>query len=261
VSAVAGLRDDRALHYGDGLFETMRCVNGVAPLWRLHWQRLLAGCRALQLPPPDELQLLRRLRRVSAHLEHSVVKLIWTAGTGPRGYARPTPLRARALWYAQPWKPAVAAGLRLRWCSTRLALQPLLAGIKHLNRLEQVLARSEWCDCDTDEGLMLDLQGRVIAATAANVFIRRQGQWLTPGVDESGVAGVARQWLIGAVDAREGPLSMDEVIAADACVLTNALHGPRWVAALASRRWGADPEIDSLQLAWQALFHAPAEAL
>lgn len=251
------LATDRGLHYGDGLFETLRVVDGAAPLWDWHHERLLAGCARLRLPAPDEARLRRTLRSVSRPHRDCVVKLIWTAGSGQRGYARPPEPAPRLLASARPWQPLPAAALRLRWCATRLALQPALAGIKHLNRLEQVLARAEW-DEDYDEGLMLDMQGRVVAATAANVFVRHGGQWLTPPVAECGIAGVARRWMLQTAAARECALSLGDIESADALVLTNAVRGPRQVGQLGERRWRADAGVRRLRAAWDALFAGAA---
>lgn len=259
MSASGRLQDDRGLHYGDGLFETIRFGAARAPLWDLHMQRLLLGCERLRLPPPDLAALERRARRLAGAHAQAVVKLIYSAGSGRRGYARPQPLRPRMLAFASAFMPAGARALRVRWCQARLAQQPLLAGIKHLNRLEQVLARAEWCDNAIDEGLMLDTEGHVIAATSANLFVRTGGRWLTPPVDRCGIAGVARRWLIGRVAATESPLTVAAVEAADICVLTNGLHGPRQVGALVQRRWPADREVRALRRAWDALFAPAAE--
>ena len=94
---------------------------------------------------------------------------------------------------------------------------------------------------------MLDTQGNVIAATAANLFVRRDGHWLTPQVQACGIAGVARRWLIDQVGATEVLLDMAAVESAQACVLTNAVRGPRQVGQLAQRRWPVDDEVRILQ--------------
>ncbi len=253
MSGVDRLRDDRGLHYGDGLFETIRFSGAHAPLWDWHMQRLAQGCQRLGLPVPDTAALARRVRRRARVHTQSVVKLIYSAGSGPRGYARLPQPRPRVLAFVSVYSPG-APELRLRWCQTRLAQQPALAGIKHLNRLEQVLARAEWTDTAIDEGLMLDTQGNAIAATAGNLFVRRGGQWLTPSLDACGIAGVARRWLIAEVNAGEAALTVAAVESADAVVLCNALHGPRQALQLAQQRWRSDREVQRLQRRWDALF-------
>lgn len=254
MSSGAGWAGDRGLHYGDGLFETMRFVGGSSPLWDGHRQRLAAGCQRLGLPAPDWRRLQLRLGRAAAKHEHSIIKLIWTAGSGPRGYARPDRILCRALIQAREWTDVPAHSLNLRWCATRLALQPALAGLKHLNRLEQVLARAEWQGTAFDEGLMLDMQDRVIAATAANLFVRHEGRWLTPELGQCGVDGVGRRWLMRQRDVLEAQLSAAQVLAADAVVLTNAVRGPRQVGTLAPRHWSVDADCAALRCAWERQF-------
>jgi len=141
---------DRGLSYGDGLFETIRFVQGKAPLWSRHMQRLQDSCARLHLPAPDTRQLFDEAVAVTAGFEHAVVRITLTRGLGERGYAppsSPTSTRIVAGFEAPAMSgPAYVSGVRVRWCETRLAQQPLLAGLKHLNRLEQVLARAEWSD-------------------------------------------------------------------------------------------------------------------
>ena len=188
--------DDRGLAYGDGLFETLLVHEGRAVWWDAHWRRLRWGAERLRIALPDERVVAAEASDLIEGMTHGVLKCVLTRGSGGRGYAPPAeaePMLVLSL-HAPP-AATPSQGLEVRWCDTRLALQPALAGIKHLNRLEQVLARAEWNE-DYDEGLMLDMQGRVVAATAANVFVRRDGQWLTPPVAECGIAGVARRWML-----------------------------------------------------------------
>ena len=259
MNAVSGLAADRGLHYGDGLFETLRFVGACAPLWDWHRQRLAMGCARLGLPEPDWRRLQRRLARAARPHAASIAKVIWTAGSAPRGYARPDRVVGRALIQTQAWTAMPSRLLNLRWCQTRLALQPALAGLKHLNRLEQVLARAEWRSADIDEGLMLDMQGRVVAATSANLFIRERGRWLTPDLSNCGIAGVARRWMMAQREVVETALDPGQVKAAEVVVLSNAVRGLRQVGALDERRWSAAAEVRDLQSTWERQFSASAE--
>ncbi len=222
--------DDRGLLYGDGLFETLRVVQGRIPLWDRHMRRLHAGCARLGLPSPDPSILREDALRVSDGLDAAVVRITWTRGSGPRGYRPPRPARAVRMVTAAP-APHVdadwsAAGIRVRFCQTRLALQPALAGLKHLNRLEQVLGRGEWDDPDIAEGLMRDMQGRVVCATAANLFARIDGHWFTPGVEACGVAGVARAEVLSQwPDCRTATIEMDALMQADEVFLSSSVRG------------------------------------
>ena len=115
------------------------------------------------------------------------------------------------------------------------------------NRLEQVLARGEWSDPGIDEGLLRDMDGNAVSATAANVFVLRDDGWHTPHVDRCGVAGVCRAWMLSASGARETRLGVDEVETADAVVLCNAVRGILPVARLGDRAWPPHPEVRALR--------------
>lgn len=191
---------DRGLLYGDGLFETIRFRRGVAPLWTRHMRRLRDGCARLGLPCPGVAALADEAQRVLTETGDAVVRITLTRGEGERGYAPPADPRATRIVAAHPVPVIPAdwyqAGIRVRSCGLRLASQPRLAGLKHLNRLEQVLARAEWSDPGVVEGLLFDHDGRLISATAANVFGVRDGRLVTPALDQCGVAGVLRAELL-----------------------------------------------------------------
>jgi 4-amino-4-deoxychorismate lyase len=136
---------------------------------------------------------------------------------------------------------APARGLNLRWAKTTMAMQPALAGIKHCNRLEQVLARAEWQDPDIDEALMCDGEDRVVGATSANLFALLGGRWLTPSVERCGIAGIARGWLLANLPgAAVADLNAAEISRADALFLCNAVRGILPVRRLGMREWPDD---------------------
>lgn len=239
---------DRGLAYGDGLFETMRAHRGDVPWWDAHWARLQRGATRLGIPLPASATV-RAQARALLDGDDAVLRLQLTRGHGGRGYAPPPEARPSWILARHPLPPVpVPAGLYLRWCSTRLALQPALAGIKHGNRLEQVLARAEWdapgaADRDAHEGLMCSTDGDVVSATAANLFVLAGGRWCTPPVDRCGVAGIARQWLLDRFDIEQRRLARADVENADAVVLTNAVRGILPVARLGARHWPAHPQV------------------
>ena len=225
---------DRGLQYGDGLFETIAVVDGKPCLWDRHLARLREGCALLSIPPPPEDQLAAEALGLTRGMDRAVLKLILTRGEGGRGYRPPDPPLPRRILRRTPW-PAYpdawrSTGVRVRYCRTRLGHQPLLAGLKHLNRLEQVLARGEWNDPDIAEGLMLDLDGRVVEGTQTNLFVLQDGQLLTPALDRCGVAGVVRglvleaAWVLG-FRVVEAALTPERLAAADALFLTSSLAG------------------------------------
>lgn len=193
---------DRGLAYGDGVFETIAVNDGVPLALDRHLARIEAGCRRLGFDAPPLADDIRD--RCAGHAR-AVLKVIVTRGEGGRGYRPPTdpvPTRVITLHAWPAHDPAWAEqGVAVRWCETRLAIQPALAGLKHLNRLEQVLARAEWAGVDRwQEGLMCDMDGNVIEATQANVFIVAGGRLRTPRVDRCGIEGITRARLIEAAD-------------------------------------------------------------
>lgn len=238
--------DDRGLAYGDGLFETMRAMRGDVPWWDRHCRRLREGAQRLRIVLPD----LGRVRAEAQALlagDDAALKLIVTRGRGGRGYAPEAGTEPTWVLSRHPLPPAVPdAGIAVRWCETRLSVQPQLAGLKHCNRLEQVLARGEWndpvADRDAFEGLMRSTEGDVVCATAANLFVLSDGRWRTPRIDRCGVAGVCRAWLLDELGAEACRLDVTDVEAADAVFLCNALRGILPVARLGTRRWAVHPQ-------------------
>lgn len=237
--------DDRGLAYGDGLFETVRFVEGAAPLWRGHMARLRRGCAVMRIEAPSSDALLHDASRLAGSAD-CVIKLIVTR-TGGRGYFGGRNSRRIVIRYALPAIDAAdyENGVAIRWCRLRLSQQPLIAGLKHLNRLEQVMARSEWSDARIREGLLCDADDRVACATAANVFVVRNGQLITPLLDRCGVAGVARAWILARakrwLPVREGTLTRMDVESADEVFLSNAVRGIVPVRALATHRYTVGP--------------------
>jgi 4-amino-4-deoxychorismate lyase len=233
VEAGAVAADDRGLQYGDGLFETMAARGGRIRAFPLHMARLAAGCAQLGIPMPAPSLLEAECLRVLDDLGSGVVKLVVTRGTGPRGYRPPRePTVTRIVTASALRTTAPGEGLVVRVCETRLARNARLAGIKHLNRLEQVLACSEWDDVGIAEGLMLATDDRVIGATAANLFLVRHGRLYTPEIRDCGVAGVMRQQVLNLAKTLElaveiGDFGLAELRAADEIFLTNALRGIR----------------------------------
>lgn len=246
--------DDRGLCYGDGLFETIWWDAGCVPLWARHMHRLFDGCQRLQLPQPDPDQLWHEVRTVADGLSRAVTRITWTRGRGPRGYAIPKPTLPTCIVSAAALPPPPAdwyhQGIRLHLCATRLGLQPVLAGLKHLARLEQVLARSEWHDQSVGEGLMLDSDDHVTSATAANVFVVRAGRLCTPALTRCGVAGTARAEILQRNDVRVGDLTLPELVQADEVFLTSAVRGIVPVRELAGHTWPVGPHTQALQRAW-----------
>lgn len=245
---------NRGLAYGDGVFETMRIHHGELPLWPHHLARLLGGADRLGLCVPDVEFLRTQCKTMIANIEAGVLKLLLTRGDGGRGYAPPPePLPVWVL-AVHSLPPVQTTGVRLHRCETQLAIQPRLAGIKHCNRLEQVLARVEVQRAACDDGVLCDTEGRVVSATSANLLVQCDGHWITPPVTRCGVAGVVRGWLLEHRLVQENELTISQVEHADALALCNAVRGILPVSHLGTRTWAITPDGNDLQAALAMAF-------
>lgn len=192
--------NDRGLQYGDGVFETIAVQDSSLLCWDEHINRLEAGCQRLKIPFSNKSLLKNEARSLIDPDEQGVLKIIITRGQGGRGYAlpdNPSPNRIISL-YPFPDYPEENAsqGINVRMCDYRYSKNPDLAGIKHLNRLEQILARSEWNDTSIAEGIVLDIDDNVIEGTMSNLFCFIDNVLYTPDLTECGVAGVIRNQII-----------------------------------------------------------------
>jgi 4-amino-4-deoxychorismate lyase len=155
-------------------------------------------------------------------------------GGGGGGYRVPEKVVPRRILQLHPWPdfpPAAGeAGVAVRLCATRLCHNPQLAGIKHLNRLEQVLARREWDEPQIGEGLLLDVDGRLVEGTMSNLFLVREQLLLTPDLRRCGVAGIMRSIILEQAErqslrAEIRALDSADLLAADEVFLCNSLIG------------------------------------
>lgn len=246
---------DRGLAYGDGVFRTLRTRGGQPLWWRDHYAKLADDCAALMLACPDEADLHAETC-LTAEAGEGVVKIIVTRGDGARGYALPAGQVPTRIVSSAPL-PAHAhadGDVAARWCTLQLSRQPRLAGVKHLNRLENVLARAEWEDPAIFEGLLCDDSGAVIGGVMSNLVIARNGELVTPDLSTCGVAGVARGRLLRAADrlgirAHVGRLSRADILAADEVMICNSVFGVRRVARLEDTSWAPAGWTDILKTA------------
>ncbi len=235
---------DRGLQYGDGLFETMRLVRvsdasrkagrsgGDVPLWQFHAERLQQGLNALLFPADSFAVICDAMGELADEVDlsaYSAAKLLVSRGVGQRGYGLPDHPEINIqiqLMDAPPWSWSQLHpdGICIGVSGVRLGAQPRLAGIKHLNRLEQVLARAEF-EPDWQEAVMLDTAGNVTEGCYSNLYIAYKGQWLTPIIDQCGVNGVIRRWLIAEGQVKEAQISLAQLEQADAIALSNSLTG------------------------------------
>ena len=224
---------DRGLHYGDGLFETIEVIHEKPVFLAQHLARLKTGCKILKIPFPAENLLLDEITQVCTAVDRGVVKLMLTRGSGGRGYRQPDPIQVTRLIALHPFpdypESHQTQGIKACFCKLRLGLNPALAGLKHNNRLEQVLARAEWFD-EFQEGLMLNLNEHVIEGTMSNLFIVKGQVIYTPEIKLSGIKGVMRKIVIKLakqhnIALQKTLLTREFVLAADEIFLTNSVMG------------------------------------
>ncbi|HEV2270647.1 MAG TPA: aminodeoxychorismate lyase [Steroidobacteraceae bacterium] len=264
---------DRGLHFGDGVFETIACLRGRPRFLGLHLERLMHGCRALGFPPPAGEMLRAEIEQLARAQERSIVKLIVTRGPAlVRGYAVSGREQATRVTIRYPW-PVEDPILQQQGVSVRVAAMPLgenpaLAGLKHCNRLEQILARGEPGAAAAAESLLLSRSGQLISGTMTNVFLvdgaPRSPRLRTPAIDLCGVAGVMRRVVLreaahAGITATECALWPADLAAATEIFLTNARVGIWPVGRLEERTLTPGPVTRRLQSLLQPLLEEPAD--
>lgn len=224
---------DRGLQYGDGLFETISLIKGSIPFWDKHYARLRQGCERLGLTLPAEAQLHAEVLQEAGTEPHAVVKVLVTRGSKGRGYfpgeGETTRIVMRRAWTPLPAESYIQ-GIDVHLCTLRLARGSALAGIKHLNRLEQVLAAREVAAAGFTEGVLLDAEDDLVEGLMANLFWLKGNQLMTPSLDQCGVAGIMRAEVMAlaasiGLSVRTVRAKVDALLQADACFLSNAVNG------------------------------------
>jgi 4-amino-4-deoxychorismate lyase len=244
---------NRGLNYADGVFETM-VVQGGHPLrWQAHMDRLGLGCERLGLAMPPQALLLREVQTISAGYGNAVIKIVLTRDGFGRGYTPPKGGDCTRIITVHPYPDGIEAiareGVTAQICEIRLALQPALGGIKHLNRLDQVLAAAEIRDSNVVEGVLLDSEGHVISAISANIFLVFEDRLLTPRLDRCGVRGVVREQILAAFAPRceQRRIHSDMLWDADEVFLCNTVRGVVPVTAVNDHQYGIGPVTRELQ--------------
>ena len=224
---------ERGLHFGDGLFETLLKIYGEVPYWQSHYQRLVKGCKKLFLPAPDLNWLENKLIEVTKDTQTCVIKIIVTRGVGGRGLYLPDPNKSSVFVFSYPYTPPSKNALKVSVCDTRLPINPNLSGLKHLNRLDYILAAVELSNKkDKDEAILCDTEGFIVEGIINNLFFIKGGQLFTPCLSLSGVNGIMRSKIIENWAKTEkklhiGRYKLDQLLDADECFLCNSVQGIR----------------------------------
>ena len=245
---------DRGFAYGDGVFRTMKMVDGLPESWPLHYQKLVADCAAINIVCPSAELLMSDLSQLFLNDAENVdltavAKIIITRGEGSRGYTPPAITAPMRVVTKSPMphyaEERFSEGVNLHVCETRLATQTKLAGVKHLNRLENVLARMECHNPDIADGIMLDTQHNVIECTAANIFARFGDVLITPSLSQCGIAGITRQRILNiahilSLKTHEESFDLAHLFTADEVIICSSLYGAWQVKTVQEKIFKAD---------------------
>ena len=260
---------DRALHFGDGLFETIACRRGRARFLSLHLERLRLGCARLGIDPGTLEDIAVEVRALASEVDAAILKVLLTRGTAvARGYGATGREKATRVTFRYAWPEETRTesqdGVQVRTATLRLGESPSLAGMKHCNRLEQVLARREWTDPAIAEALVFSSSGKLVSGTMSNVFIVDGTGLRTPRIDLCGVAGVMRRVVLReaarvGIPAREDVLSVEDLERAGEAFLTNARIGIWPIRTLDGRSMRCGPVTRRLQEALAPLLEDPVD--
>ena len=243
---------DRSIHYGDGVFETILCVDNKLYYWSQHFERLRSSAASLKIECPSEQRFLDDIAQLltdnkTQESQSSVIKIILSRGVGERGYKidrsssvnRIVLLSSIEKEYSSLLSETLLQG-ELFVCAQQVSINENLAGIKHLNRLENVMARNEWQDNTRQsyiDGLMLNANNHVIEGCMSNLFAVKGNKLFTPQLKQSGIKGVMRDTIIDVIAKNKlqlavTDLTIDEIYDMDELFISNSLIGIKSVTKL-----------------------------
>ena len=225
---------DRALHYGDGVFETIAIQDGKVLCFDEHLNRLEKGCKKIKIPVQDKTIIKNEILSLTENTDRAVVKIIITRGQGGRGYKIPDNIESTRIISLFPWPDYSSElsifGIKTKLCNYRYSNNPVLAGIKHLNRLEQILARAEWGDKKIIEGIVMNSDNYIIEGTMSNIFCILEKTLYTPDLSLCGIEGIVREKIINLADKLKfkieiKKITLDFLLNAEEIFMCNSLIG------------------------------------
>ncbi|AOE49810.1 aminodeoxychorismate lyase [Kangiella sediminilitoris] len=245
--------DDRGLLYGDGFFTTIRVRENQIEHWPLHAERIQLSAEKLKFPELNIPRIEKELRSFinNQYEDSGVVRLTITRGCGPRGYRAPSEPKFSiiASWSSFVSSGELQNGVELSICETPYSKNSALAGLKHLNRLEQVLAQEEIPESCFD-GIML-ADDLIVGGSKTNIYFYREGLWLTPSMEVAGVNGTVRRWLLAnRRDVQVSVFGLEILSLASHCMVTNALHGVVPVTKIGQHKYDVWPQTAELNRAY-----------
>ena len=247
---------NRNMQYGDGLFETCIAKDNRILFWPNHFARLNKGCEKLNIKKIDESYWMSDLKKAFALYEHNncIVKLILSRGDSSRGYSyKDDIVPVRVVIISEIKKTVVNNSFSLEYSDSGYHSNPQLAGIKHCNRLEQILARS---NLSSDEGIMLDENQNVISVTQGNIYLIIGNTLLTPKLDKCGVVGSRRSLILELakslnIEVKEDLISADKLKKADEIFISNSVIGIQSVKSIEGDSLGDNPLTEEIKAAFK----------
>ncbi|KZN68703.1 aminodeoxychorismate lyase [Pseudoalteromonas luteoviolacea] len=220
---------DRGLNYGDGFFTTVKIDSGALALWDYHLIRLQECEQRLGFPALDYKRLTSQCQEAVKQCQSGFLKVLITRGCGGRGYGvpeKPTPkiiiTQGDLPSHYEDWKKN---GVSLGYSDIQLGHQPLFAGLKTLNRLEQVMIKQAAQNSLFDDVLVEDIAGNIIESSASNILVVKNGSVFTPKLDMCGISGVYLRYMCSQVEVTERRIQRQDLVHADAIYICNSLMG------------------------------------
>jgi len=246
--------NDRGLHYGDGLFETLLLHRGEIRYWQQHYERMMSSCKKLLIPCPEQSWLEQQLQDYLKLKQSLIIKIIVTRGNGGRGLSVPDSAQPNIYIFKYPFNfDKYNQPVKVTISGVTLSKNPILAGIKHLNRLEYVLATVRLQEQKVyDEAVLVDTDGLLIESIVHNLFFIHDDVVYTPGLSNAGVDGVMRQVILKSLkalgkQAKIGCYTLGDLLKADECFLCNSVYGIRPVTLVQHQEFEIGPTTQLLQ--------------
>ncbi|RUO55761.1 aminodeoxychorismate lyase [Pseudidiomarina homiensis] len=244
---------DRGLQFGDGHFTTLTRENGQLRWWPQHWQRLVSASERLRMGLPDEAEVLECLAQIDA--ADAIIKIIITRGSGSRGYGYAQTVTSN--WYvtSSPLPERKTHSLNCAIAQFSLARSSFFAGLKTLNRLEQVMLSAERDSSSLDELIVCDSEGLVVEATSSNIFLRIEGAWHTPKLDFAGIDGIVRRQILAdrpLGDVQISRVNVHDLPNVEQAFVTNTVLGLRPLAKIGDHKLPEQQLPKALTTWWQS---------
>jgi len=241
---------NRAFRYGDGLFETIRIINGVPVFVKNHIQRIVEGLKILEIKAPEVLfnegleSRLAELAKKNGVTKGGVARL--TVWRDSNGKFMPENDSSSFLLEVEPYPENIfslnKSGLSVSIYQDMKKQMNKLTKFKHLNSQMSVLAAVYARNNELDDCLLINDEGMIIESTNSNIFIVRNGTLYTPPLTDGCVGGTMRMHLINAalelnLGTYESSLNQQHLLMADEVLLTNAIRGVQWVNSYKHKRY------------------------